>query len=198
MDSIYFNTDGQLNNAGIALYADAMLWNRVSDLPDGFSDFVATEPTVMRKIIHIYHALKTQALPSSHPYFDALMVSDDASIDALLQQFLGSDACLPYAIYEAEMEGTLMSAPLFKQSSPIDGAYFETDILFAWGGDIAELHLVIENNDLDVVFEGTIENGFTLSLSENDMADGLYYYKFIQGEEMIRLGKFYVYRGRSK
>jgi len=100
----------------------------------------------------------------------------------------------PYFIYENELDTVLMSDDAFQLLLPLSNEMANDSIRFHWQGDVENVELIVENNKLEKRFRDTINNNFALDLSETQFAEGLYYYKIIYQETLIRLGKFYVIR----
>lgn len=55
----------------------------------------------------------------------------------------------------------------------------------------------IENNEENEVFEQEIQNGTTLLLKDLQLPNGLYYYKLLQENRLVKLGKFYVFQEKT-
>ncbi|MGB1204881.1 MAG: hypothetical protein ACPG5B_04495 [Chitinophagales bacterium] len=125
--------------------------------------------------------------------FSQHIVADEASIDNLLQSFLDSEVCEAIEEYELAMATTFRAATVFEMLTPKDGSFLKNVIEFLWKGK-EELELIIENNDYEPLFEGNIKNGFNLQLLEKEFVNGLYYYKLIANGELLKIGKFYIFR----
>jgi len=153
--------------------------------------------------VDAFSAEKTDALANMDNLFAQKMaaqeslsehiVTDEASIDSLLQSFLESEACEVIEEYEMAMATTLRATTVFEMLTPKDGSFLKNVVQFLWKGQ-ENVELIVENNDYEPLFEGNIKNGFNLQLLENEFLNGLYYYKLIANGELLKIGKFYIFR----
>ena len=125
--------------------------------------------------------------------FSPHTIGDKNDIDDLLQSFLNSEACEAIEEYELAMATTLRAAAIFEMLTPKDGSFLKNAVQFLWKGQ-ENVELIVENNDYEPLFEGNIQNGFNLQLLENQFVNGLYYYKLIANGELLKIGKFYIFR----
>lgn len=120
------------------------------------------------------------------------------NIDATFEvkMFLNDIKCQPVAEYEAMLDMVLMSAATATVNSPTDGdMQHSNDIKFAWNNSPKQqLWLIVENNQYEVLFEGEIKNGEKLPLPTAEFGNGIYYYKLIDDNDLVKIGKFYLYR----
>lgn len=186
-----FGSNGQLSLQAIALYVDAMKLNRVHDLPAKLYQYVHEHPVELAQIAYTFEIGKHIALESPHPYFDEYLPQ---WIDLNLKEFLQQDTCEPYQIYEQELETVYRNNTLFKLISPNNGDFANKQLVFSWQGAEEVLELQIQNNDLEDIYNGQIKNNSSISLTNDLFGEGLYYFKIIQHDVLLKMGKFYVYR----
>lgn len=113
-----------------------------------------------------------------------------------VQRFLRETQCLPVAEYESMLDMVLMSAATATVTAPTDGDIVRADhVQFNWNGSqLLSLWLRVENNQYDLLLEGEIANGTKLVLPAARFGNGIYYYKLINGSDLVKVGKFYLYR----
>ena len=179
-----FQENDKLNAIGITLYVDAMLLEKTNLLFNEIYQAGQNNTASLRQILSIYEARKKDFVKEKHPFFDVQL------IEILSQEKIFR----PYFIYENELDTVLMSDDAFQLLLPLPNEIAKNSILFLWQGGLESVELIVENNKLEMQFKGTINNNFALDLSETQFAEGLYYYKIIYQETLIRLGKFYVIR----
>lgn len=148
---------------------------------------------------HLCDCLDCQMYIEKEDISAALMDSLDAQFAVRL--FWESDQCKPVPEYEAMMEMVLMSAAIpVTIEQPHSGVLVSQDsIVFQWTGSTTEqMQLKIENNLYDVIIDNdNIQNNFALPLPQQQFPDGLYYFKLSKGIDLVKIGKFYVYRGNK-
>lgn len=153
--------------------------------------------------VNAFSAEKTDTFANMDKLFDQKVaerqtfsqhnIVDESSIDDLLQSFLDSEECEAIEEYELAIATTFRAARVFEMLTPKDGSFLKDAVQFLWKGD-EKLELIVENNDFEPLFEGNIENGFNLQFLENQFLNGLYYYKMIANGELLKIGKFYIFR----
>lgn len=182
--TLLFDENGKLNMIGITLYVDAMLLDKVDLLFTEIYQSAQNDAACLHQILRIYEARKTDFIKQKHGFFDAQLI-EILSHEKIFQT---------YFVYEHEIDTILMSDENFELLTPTADIFIQNKIQFSWLGNIENLELIIENNRLEKKFKQKIANHFTLNLSSLQFAEGLYYFKLIKNEELIKLGKFYVFR----
>ena len=123
-------------------------------------------------------------------------ILDNLDATFAVQLFLRETECQPIAEYELMLDMVLMSAANAIITAPISGDMLHTnEVTFSWADSkLKNLQLSIENNLYEVLFEGEISNGSILPLPPDEYRNGIYYYKLINGDDLLKIGKFYLYR----
>ncbi len=113
-----------------------------------------------------------------------------------VQLFLHEPICTPIAEYEAMLDMTLMSAAASDTDTitPANGTVVTSDQLTFHWKNYDKLQLQIENNSYKKLFNQPISSGYNLSLPLDFFPNGLYYFKLLNGIDLVKIGKFYIYR----
>ncbi|MCC7222277.1 MAG: hypothetical protein IT273_01015 [Chitinophagales bacterium] len=123
-------------------------------------------------------------------------IIDQTDAAFAVRLFLREEQCAPIPEYESMLDMVLMSAATTTVLAPTDGLMiYQQQIQFSWSDEqLSSLWLTIENNQYEILYEGEIRNRATLPLPADGFSNGVYYYKLINGNDLVKVGKFYVYR----
>ena len=123
-------------------------------------------------------------------------IIDQTDAAFAVELFLRESVCQPVPEYELLLDMVLMSAATTTLIAPNDGIIVvDNNIKFSWTENTCNLlWLIVENNQYETLFEGSIHNHSLLPLPDKAFCNGIYYYKLINGNDLVKVGKFYVYR----
>ena len=123
-------------------------------------------------------------------------IIDQTDAAFAVQLFLREEQFAPIPEYESMLDMVLMSAATTTVLAPTDGVMIhQQQIQFSWSDEqLPSLWLTIENNQYKTLYEGEMHNRATLPLPADEFRNGVYYYKLINGNDLVKVGKFYVYR----
>ncbi len=142
----------------------------------------------LENIIHL--KLQLQRLGLEHISTEQFGNNSTALLD-----FLAKKNCQPIRGYETIIaQKTRSSATEIESPNPL-GSFVNKSIQFTGSKTYTSMQLHISNNQLTNIYDAPISNPFTLNLTPQTFPDGLYYYKLMdEEEELLTVGKFYVYR----
>lgn len=70
--SNFFSKDGHLNDLGIALCSDSLLYHKENELPDELKSHITDCLVCKHKIVDVFEFLSEEILTKEHPYFSNL------------------------------------------------------------------------------------------------------------------------------
>ncbi len=112
----------------------------------------------------------------------------------LTNSFIALDKCQPFATYEIIINDTAMSNSQFKLKKPKLDSVFDKGISFEWQGQLENINLIIEDNATNPILKRKIHNNHLLIFDKEKFDNGLYYYKLINSNTLLKIGKFYLYK----
>lgn len=224
-DSSYFNPDGSLNDEGISLYADAIVQDRVKELPEQIRKHVETSPEARKEIAALAELLDEKHLKSvPHPFFDTARTNDEYSKFPILKAaaillvtllmgtlfiyygglFHNGDDRPLTAEYTENYEPNNFYESLVSQTTrsgvitilePATEAEKVNGLKFRWEGPNIPFTILILDNRANPVYTG--EPDQNNYLLDMDLDPGLYYWRLESDEELHYVGKFTVSNERN-
>ena len=136
------------------------------------------------------------------------MEIDKATIDSALARERRGDSSIrkrvramlatnynPYPPFES-LVGEITRSGFFKLLYPKTGESFKigNEIAFSWDSDLSHnLTLEITNNKGLTVYRSAELTSKTLKVGSSKLIPGLYYFKFLENDEMVYFGKFSIH-----
>ncbi|MFK7903946.1 MAG: hypothetical protein AB8B69_02430 [Chitinophagales bacterium] len=202
----YFDEYGELNTLGRMLYAEAIRFNRLDDLPDNIYNHVLQSPWASAEILDLYTLIEDEDydVSSLHPSFDMSDKSisgDMDDIERILNQ-LKAEA-IPNPTYEKAIKEQVFrssgaAAASLKVKAPISEQLItENFIDFEWEtSSNKDLILTLENSKGRLVKErlSAKTKKFRIDLlPKSKFPSGMYYWKLaLRGGQLI-IGKVYIF-----
>lgn len=203
----YFDEYGELNTLGRMLYAEAVHFKRLDDLPADIYNYVLQSPWTSAEIIDLYTLIEGEEydIDSPHPFFDLSdnsIGTDLEDIERILEQ-LKAEASLNLTYEKAIKEqfafrsSATAAVPLRVKMPIAEQLITESFIDFEWEtSSNKDLIFTLENHQKRLVKErlpaGTTSLRVDL-LPKDKFPSGLYYWKLaLRGGKPI-IGKIYVY-----
>lgn len=122
------------------------------------------------------------------------IITDSLDAAMAVKLFLLEPVCTPIPEYETMLDMVLMSAATANDIQPTDGHFItQNQLSFRWK-NLDTLQLQIENNNYQKLFDQLIPSNYSLPLPLDTFPNGLYYFKLLNGIDLVKVGKFYVYR----
>ena len=209
--NVFFESSGHLSMAGRMLYAEAVEFQRVEDLPETIYQHVESCKDCSAHILLLTDLMEGEYVDmeeeqEEHPFFDgdlgAYSVSDNPlDIDALLSQI--KSAAIEIPLYEKIIQQQLQKAhrgvtQSIRVLSPENEELCFHEVTFTLQNPTpVALGLVVENHK-GIVYKAQIAaNTSQLHIQFipiQQFPSGLYYWK-LAGKGVKRLmGKFYIYQ----
>ncbi|MGB1242185.1 MAG: hypothetical protein ACPG49_06670 [Chitinophagales bacterium] len=204
LQDIYFEEDGELNLAGMALYVDAMKLQKVDNLPAVFHDSILEHPDTYSEIVRMYMVLEGEELESPHPFFDKKELTIPKSADELddflqniILEALKEEVILNPAL-ERKVAARLKSKPTFKVLKPISDVLCVSQIRFEWEGKFKKkMRLFLQNSKGAFIENFQIDSGVnTYIIDCSGYQSGVYYWSMTVDRNTL-MGKIYVFSGED-
>lgn len=203
LQNIYFDKEGNMNSAGKALYVDAMLLDRVDDLPELFHEYIIDNPEAYAQIIRMYGVLQEEELPPVPTFFrqaskaTILSIPDNAEeLDSLLQNIIIDalrETSEQNVALERKLEAALKSFGGIKVLKPDSEALCIDQIQFEWAAPLtAKSRLFLQNQAGK--FVGDFRPSIGAQIYTIDCANfpsGLYYWTLLSGSHTVT-NKLYI------
>lgn len=203
LEQVYFDAEGKLTSAGIALYVDAMILERVDDLPSEFHKSMVAYPDSYAQIVRMYMVMQDETIVHPHPYFDQQQKSSGVTVpdehkelDEFLQNIIRealAEAAQPNAALERKVVEAVKSSPHFKVLKPTTASVYINHISFVLESSIIQKGRFFLQNQAGKFVDGfrlaPDSQRFTIDCSGYE--SGLYYWTILVGSDTVT-DKIYV------